>query len=225
MYSYFSIPFSANVFHHSLVSLIRWSPDASKLAFIEFDDRKVEWYDLEMFDVGRTPVKSYARVVPISYPKPGTPNPIVTLRIVMVNEIRSRINLLSLKVENHMKTIAIPSFSSALDDLIIADVAWSRESQYLLIKVHNRFQDHEQLYLVDWLALSDNGNFVKPVLVRDSKRENGWFQRVRLAPNLIVLAFPFVYYLIKNYILIAYKLSMVILYVCHLVKSLDQRIY
>jgi hypothetical protein len=47
-----------------------WSPDSSKLAYIKFNDSKVEYYSFSMYDNSQ-----YGHLNKIRYPKPDTPNP------------------------------------------------------------------------------------------------------------------------------------------------------
>jgi hypothetical protein len=51
-------------------SAMWWSPDSSKLAYIKFNDSKVEYYAFTMYDSSQ-----YGQVNKIRYPKPDTPNP------------------------------------------------------------------------------------------------------------------------------------------------------
>lgn len=60
-------------------SAIWWAPDSSSLAFLKTDERQVENYPLEFFILPSTEPGLYPDVEQLSYPKPGTPNPVVNL--------------------------------------------------------------------------------------------------------------------------------------------------
>lgn len=60
-------------------SAIWWAPDSTSLVFLKTDEHAVEEYPLEFFISPSSTPELYPEVEKLKYPKPGTPNPIVSL--------------------------------------------------------------------------------------------------------------------------------------------------
>ncbi|KAG7246744.1 hypothetical protein CRUP_012130, partial [Coryphaenoides rupestris] len=107
-----------------------WSPGGSRVAYAVFDDTDVHameysWYGDEQ----------YPSTVVIPYPKPGTPNPVVTLMVVDTNAVTT------------VMPVAIPpAFNTG--DHYLATVTWvtddrlavqwlKRKQEDVLLQIYN----------------------------------------------------------------------------------------
>jgi len=103
-----------------------WSPDSKKIAFLRFDDSKVPEFTLFRAD------GVHGELEVAHYPKPGDPNPDVTLGIVSVKT--GDIVWVDTKIE---------------DDQYIAWTFWTPDSKQLLFQWMNRDQDSVTIYSAD----------------------------------------------------------------------------
>ncbi len=96
-----------------------WSPDSTRIAYLQFDVSREAWY----------PHADLTGVVPVSepqrFPRAGTPNPDVRLGVIRADGGR---------------TEWLDSVNG--DDELLARVAWTPDSQALLIQKLNRIQNH-----------------------------------------------------------------------------------
>lgn len=60
-----------------------WSPDATRIACLVTDDGGVRDFEYSVFNSGGSAsnVQPYSDTMKIPYPKPGTPNPVVTVEV------------------------------------------------------------------------------------------------------------------------------------------------
>ncbi len=103
-----------------------WSPDASMIAFLRFDDSPVPVFPIYHTD------GTHGSLETMHYPKAGDPNPLVTLAVY--------------KLEND-KTTWIETNDSA--DRYIAWPSWTPDSKELVYQYMNRDQDEITLYASD----------------------------------------------------------------------------
>jgi dipeptidyl aminopeptidase len=115
-----------------------WSPDGSKLAYLKFNDSLVSSYPLTTFNAIKN--EPYPSVQNLPYPKPGSPNPTVQLLIVSVDG-------------NENSEISLPVFPDK-HETIVHGVHWSFNSDYIIVKCLNRFQDHEKMVLAHFNGTS-----------------------------------------------------------------------
>src|SRR4030095_3480410 len=120
-----------------------WSPDSSRLAFLQRDERPVPEYTV----VDHIPYRPTLEVT--DYPKAGDPNPLVKLGISSV-------------------TGGAPVWTdvspSATADYLIVDVDWAPDSQRIVYQI----QDREQTWLDLNLADVENGRSRK--LLRETTK-------------------------------------------------------
>jgi dipeptidyl-peptidase 4 len=110
----------------NMASAYAWSPDSSRIAWLETDDRSVASYPLR---------SSKGEERRIAYPKPGGPLPVVR---VFVRAMHSRL------------PIAIDLGSTA--DFYIPRIVWLPDSRHLAIERLNRRQQVLDLYEADALT-------------------------------------------------------------------------
>jgi dipeptidyl-peptidase-4 len=119
-----------------------WSPDSSRIAFLQLDEKAVPRYTI----VDEIPYRPTPEVYP--YPKAGDPNPTVRLGVVSVAGGRPRGIDLSRYERDHL----------------ICDVGWTPDSRQVVFQV----QDREQTWLdLDFAGAADGA--ARTVLKETSK--------------------------------------------------------
>lgn len=144
------------------------SPDDSYVAYLKFNDTKVQEIALEYYaKYGQEP---YPTKVNLKYPKPGTPNPVVSLHIAFPGD------------SNNAKLSVSVNFGDvgfAEDDGLIVEVKWLSDNNNLLVRCMNRVQDHQKLFLVTRTDTSLSNEW-KATLVRDEKTSDGaWYNMLQ----------------------------------------------
>ncbi|KAG0222716.1 hypothetical protein BGX31_008912 [Mortierella sp. GBA43] len=149
---------------YSSTSALWWSPDGTSIAFLRFDESAVPEFRYSLYMDNQLDAQPYPRDVMMKYPKVGFPNPIVNLHVYRLKG-------------TNVPTEAQPLGSVELtgifeaDNRIIAEVKWATDkSDALLVKVQNRVQNHEKLFIVDPVTLNSK-------LVRDwnaGEEDGGW---------------------------------------------------
>ncbi|RKP24465.1 dipeptidyl peptidase IV N-terminal region-domain-containing protein [Syncephalis pseudoplumigaleata] len=124
-----------------------WSPNAQHIAYLRLDETNVPEYNMTMYVEKQPREDSYPTEVKIRYPKPGYPNPIVTLHVYSLASpaptTKQPVRALEFKKADAFKD----------EDRLIVEVAWMGNSN-LMVRTMNRSQDVAQLYLVDATKLS-----------------------------------------------------------------------
>ncbi|KAJ3242354.1 hypothetical protein HDU78_001415 [Chytriomyces hyalinus] len=118
-----------------------FSPDASKLAYLKFNDAKVPSYNVQMFFGGSGGDQQYPEEISIKYPKAGTTNPVATLHI-------SNPSAPSASSREIPINFSPPESLFPDDDRLIVEVKWMADSDSLMVRMMNRVQDHQRLYIV-----------------------------------------------------------------------------
>lgn len=110
-----------------------FSPDSSKMAIVSFDDTEVEQFTYHIYGVPGSLEDQYPEDVTLRYPKSGTTNPTVLLRVI---------DLLTLPVAPELpvwRSIPAPVTQVGADH-IIGDIVW-RTNNGLLVSWLNRRQN------------------------------------------------------------------------------------
>ncbi|EDW28273.1 GL19035 [Drosophila persimilis] len=109
-------------------SAIWWSPDGTKLAVGFFNDTEVETFNYFLYGDGDTTFYQYPQEEHLKYPKTGTKNPVVSLRVYDVTDN-----------DPTMQRIVAP-IDVVSSDHILQNVVWSNNT-HLLITWMNRRQN------------------------------------------------------------------------------------
>jgi dipeptidyl aminopeptidase B len=135
-----------------------WSPNGRKLAFLSFDESEVQEYAFPVYNPTEDgdAVVPYTTEVVMKYPKPGTPNPVVSVRVVDVGGY--------IDDEEWMATMEeeLPGVNAtaenvveltwqgrhAANESIVQEVAWVDEDR-LLVKEVNRNADDGHVVLFE----------------------------------------------------------------------------
>jgi hypothetical protein len=139
-----------------------FSTDGRNVAYIKFNDTNVQEYLLQYYaKFGET---SYPKQINIKYPKPGTPNPVAQLFIAHLNAQRTRME-------------SVPIDFGALDfgeERIITEVDWI-SSTALLVRIMNRVQDSQRLFLVYF----DGKRWISEMVRNETTPDGAWHNRLQ----------------------------------------------
>lgn len=116
-------------------SALWWSPSSARLCFLSFNDTNVPFYTFPHYPL--TPDNPYTEPVTFRYPKPGFPNPSMTVSVFDVASQRTvALNLTSSLVSD-----------PATQDFYITQVHWVDDTNLLSVRQYSRAQN-ESLLLV-----------------------------------------------------------------------------
>ncbi|KAI8091317.1 dipeptidyl peptidase IV N-terminal region-domain-containing protein [Gilbertella persicaria] len=149
-----------------------WSPDATHLAYLRFNETAVPEYHMQYYTASNN---SYPDETSIRYPKAGSPNPLVSLH---VHSLPTNTTFMITHSDVLNTTQGFPE-----TDRLITDVVWATETHtHLLFKQTNRIQDTELTHLV---SLSPNLTQSSIQLARTYKpNDGGW---VDLAQTMVFI--------------------------------------
>jgi len=107
-------------------SAMWWSKDSRKLAIGMFNDTNVETFKYHIYGDPENPEDQYPTEIDLKYPKPGTPNPAVALRIFDITK------------DPPMVSIVKAPESIVSKDHILQNVAWADEQNVLVTWLNRR---------------------------------------------------------------------------------------
>ncbi|KAK8844035.1 hypothetical protein IAR55_006829 [Kwoniella newhampshirensis] len=158
-------------------SALWWSPDASTIAYLRSDESAVKDFKLQYFNPSGDAFEAhqYPSELDMKYPKPGTPNPIVSVHTYTLST-RSRAQL---AWEGEMP----------LDDRIITEVEWVADDA-LLVKEIDRAARKGNVVLFQ--GSKSRGDIVR-ILGKDGEEgDDGWIDH---GQNVIPVKGPMAGYL------------------------------
>ncbi|KAJ3026633.1 hypothetical protein HDV00_011701, partial [Rhizophlyctis rosea] len=148
-----------------------FSPDGSRLAYLKFNETLVPEYRLQLYMHEKE--NQYPTDVGIKYPKAGAPNPTVTLHIATPSSPNAN-------------TRSIPvSFNSTLyfpdEDRLITEVVWISDNDKLLVRVMNRVQDVQRVFVVEYMAGANGteSRWEGRVVRDEANQDGGWFNKLQ----------------------------------------------
>ncbi|KAI8901724.1 dipeptidyl peptidase IV N-terminal region-domain-containing protein [Globomyces pollinis-pini] len=147
-----------------------FSLDGNAIAFIKYNETLVPDYQLQYYE--KYQEKQYPEILNVKYPKPGAPNPIVSLHVAYMQSgvLQS-------------SGINFGEMGFLDEDRLITEVNWI-DGVSLFVRLMNRVQDIQRLFLVElkqdaWIA----------TLVREEATPDGaWhnhLQPLRLIPSAV----------------------------------------
>ncbi|XP_030377512.1 venom dipeptidyl peptidase 4 [Scaptodrosophila lebanonensis] len=110
-------------------SALWWSPDGSKLAVGFFNDTNVETFKYFLYGDTDDDFQQYPTELDLKYPKTGTPNPVVSLKVF---DFDNEQNITSIQLSAPVSIVSL--------DHILQNVVWSNNT-YMLITWLNRRQN------------------------------------------------------------------------------------
>ncbi|GAA5940217.1 hypothetical protein JCM1841_004894 [Sporobolomyces salmonicolor] len=173
-----------------------WSPDASKLAFLSFDEELVPEYEFPIYNTEwATPgAQPYPAHTVMRYPKAGFPNPKVRIRVFDLAaylSLASRPNPFSTSIASPTVDPRVSSliydlvFSSPFPetDVVVSEVTWVGKDQ-LIVKATDRTARVQRVALFDLSKVGGGGdqedgktNIIVGQVVRDDdfgQLDGGW---------------------------------------------------
>ncbi|KAI8593879.1 dipeptidyl peptidase IV N-terminal region-domain-containing protein [Geranomyces variabilis] len=116
-----------------------FSPAGTHVAYLKFNESLVPQYDLQYYQKEGLASNSYPERIRVKYPKPGFPNPTVTLHVATPGSPDpDGIDVpVQFEAENYFHA----------DDRLIVEVTWVSDAS-LLVRMTNRVQDSQRLFLV-----------------------------------------------------------------------------
>ncbi|KAI9283253.1 Alpha/Beta hydrolase protein [Sporodiniella umbellata] len=146
---------------------IWWSPDSTHLAYLKFDEKDVPNYRLQYYMKKNS---SYPEEVDVKYPKPGAPNPLVSLHVYSLSSKNSLMLTSNLSV-NVTADISSDFKEFNISNRILTDVTWATNtSTHLLFKQTNRVQDHE---ITSLATIANNSAHIESIRVYKPS-DSGW---------------------------------------------------
>ena len=164
-----------------------WSPDSSKIAFLSFDETAVPEFTFPIYNPTDDPnaVIPYTTEVTMKYPKPGYNNPLVSVHVFDVKRFLDQNAASGLAVDQETLTLDW-SGRHAINDSIIAEVAWVGNHS-LILKEVNRNADDGHVILFDLseanLAARTQGKAVRKLGKNGEQGDDGWIEHVRAAAS------------------------------------------
>ncbi|KAJ3038694.1 hypothetical protein HK097_003092 [Rhizophlyctis rosea] len=149
-----------------------FSPDGSRLAYLKFNETLVPEYRLQLY-MHEKENNQYPTDVGIKYPKAGAPNPVVTLHIATPSS--PNVTARSVPV-NFTSPLYFPD-----EDRLITEVTWIGENDKLLVRVMNRVQDVQRLFLVEYVqgVNGTQSDWVGRIVRDESTGDGGWFNKLQ----------------------------------------------
>ncbi|CEQ43140.1 SPOSA6832_05038, partial [Sporobolomyces salmonicolor] len=187
-----------------------WSPDASKLAFLSFDEELVPEYEFPIYNTEwATPgAQPYPAHTVMRYPKAGFPNPKVRIRVFDLAaylSLASRPNPFSTSIASPTVDPRVSSliydlvFSSPFPetDVVVSEVTWVGKDQ-LIVKATDRTARVQRVALFDLSKVGGGGdeedgktNIIVGQVVRDDdfgQLDGGWAEPATSTSSLPQMA-------------------------------------
>ncbi|XP_059473020.1 venom dipeptidyl peptidase 4 isoform X2 [Neocloeon triangulifer] len=131
-----------------------FSPDGNKLAYMTFDDTNVKVMTFPYFGQPDNLEFQYSINVNIHYPKPGSPNPTVSL------------NAVDLTVEGNTTPVVMAPPPEVGSEPVLATVTWSKVNELVAVWM-NRIQNRFMITAHEFA----NGS---PLTIMDHTQPDGW---------------------------------------------------
>jgi dipeptidyl aminopeptidase len=158
-----------------------WSPDSSKLAFLVFDETLVEEYTFPIYNPtdDSDTVVPYTTQVTMRYPKPGYPNPLVSVHVFDLEQFLSDVEL-GTDPDPAEATLELEWVGrQPANESIITDVIWLDHGA-LLLKEVNRNADAGSAILFDVsdtsLLAASSGRVVRTLGKDGEEADEGWIE-------------------------------------------------
>jgi dipeptidyl aminopeptidase len=165
-----------------------WSPDASKLAFLAFDETAVDEFRFPIYN----PTSDSGTVVPytfdtvMKYPKPGYENPLVSVHVFDLGRY----------LEESAATGDFPAAEAThelhwserhpLFNSIIAEIAWVGNASLILKEVNRNADDgHVVLFNLDDMDVQSRarGQVVRKLGKNGEEGDSGWIDHVSISSS------------------------------------------
>ncbi|GJJ11530.1 hypothetical protein Clacol_005763 [Clathrus columnatus] len=171
-----------------------WSPDSRRIAFLRSDETEVNDYTFPIYNPSNDPhaVFPYTNAVTMKYPKPGYPNPLVTVHTFDLDRYQKQLSVPTSPPSKFTREITWKGRRD-LNDSVIQEVVWVGNTT-LLIKEVNRAADEGSVVLCN-LETQETDIGARGIVVRKlgkdgEQGDDGWIdssQNVRPLPESLGL--------------------------------------
>ncbi|UZJ54602.1 hypothetical protein CBS101457_003922 [Exobasidium rhododendri] len=164
-----------------------WSPDGKRVLYLELDETQVKTYSFPIYNPTNINGKAslYPQSVNMKYPKPGTPNPVVSVYVYEVHTGR-KYELTSpptpqVKTDGIESQTADFALRAAGNDVLVTEVNWVND-RTVMLKETNRWSDAMRYMIFDCTQASmaagqDNGTLSGVISRRvTTAKSGGWIQ-------------------------------------------------
>ncbi|KAJ3001489.1 hypothetical protein NUW54_g6389 [Trametes sanguinea] len=166
-----------------------WSPDATKVAFLRFDETAVDEYTYPVYN----PTEDAHAVVPypdhvvMKYPKPGYNNPLVTVHVFQLDEYLATMSDIgdganSTEIAEGVTMELYWDDRHIISDSIIAEVAWVSEDVLLVREVTRAAEDGNVVYFDMRNSLRNIGKVVRKLGKDGEQGDDGWIDPATIHP-------------------------------------------
>ncbi|RSH95247.1 hypothetical protein EHS25_000333 [Saitozyma podzolica] len=144
-----------------------WSPDGKALAYLRSDESAVKDYKLEYYNPTNDAfdVHQYPTELDMKYPKPGTPNPLVSVHTFSLSEYASSLSVTLARTELSWDG-AMP-----LDSRIISEVGWVGDSALMIKEIDRAARRGSVVVFQDGEA---RGRIVRKLGKNGEEGDDGW---------------------------------------------------
>ncbi|TYJ58321.1 hypothetical protein B9479_000866 [Cryptococcus floricola] len=136
-----------------------WSPDAKTIAFLRSDESKVKDYKLQYYNPSNDAfeVHQYQTELDMKYPKPGTPNPTVSVYTYT----------LSTRSKQHLSWAG----EMPLDDRILVEIGWAADNALLVKEIDRSARQGNVIVFEDG---ETKGTIVRLLGKDGEEGDDGW---------------------------------------------------
>ncbi|TKA51992.1 hypothetical protein B0A53_05076 [Rhodotorula sp. CCFEE 5036] len=188
-------------------STLWWSPSSSHLAFISFDESEVPQYDYPIYNPSSSEAAAdagidgweYPNEVGVRYPKPGYPNPRITVRVFSLARYLSLSTTLSAEERRSSSLLTLRlsrPFDPEDEGEVVTEVVWIGPDE-LLVRMTDRSARVERIGRFDlasaeWQRKSADAE--EQVLEGEVVRETDWWEKdggwAEAAQNIVSISPP-----------------------------------
>ena len=164
-----------------------WSPDATKLAFLRFDETAVDEFSFPVYNPSDDSyaVVPYPSHVTMKYPKPGYANPLVSVHVFRLHSYRAVLQ--EAGEANVNKSLLAQQATVQLEwaghttpqDRIVAEVAWVGDDALLVREVTRAAEDGDVIMFDMTTHTWFQGTAVRRLGKDGEQGDAGWIEAVR----------------------------------------------
>lgn len=158
-----------------------WSPDSTKIAFLALDETAVPEFTFPVYNPtdDNDAIVPYTHDVVMKYPKPGYPNPLVSVHVFDLSGYLARGLTSDAAVAQSTVTLDWDGRHPS-NDSIVQEVAWVGNTT-LILKEVNRNADDGSVVLFEINTsnlLRDRGKVVRKLGKHGEQGDDGWIDHV-----------------------------------------------
>ncbi|SNX87358.1 related to dipeptidyl aminopeptidase [Melanopsichium pennsylvanicum] len=175
-------------------NVLWFSPGGTKLVYLRLDETAVPVYEFPVYnpDPYRAGLTTpYQKMIKMKYPKPGFPNPVVSVKLIDLDEIRSAARRgvtvrptqytlhspMSTKGKAENEVDKLLSTDAGVKERLVTEVKWVSDNQ-LLVRETDRYSDVMRIVNFDLALKALRDDIVGEVVRRQNAKAegSGWIQ-------------------------------------------------